>query len=109
VVIVNQRALTKYVEIDLRTESVGIGTPDWQRQFYHALQPLETKTIKAKYVVGGPYLVRTIVTFGEFDRSPEMNRLLAVDPEEGWRPQPETRRFWRKTIPNTDPGGIAGF
>jgi len=106
VVITNRTKLTKYLEIDLRTESVGIGTPRWQRQFYAALLPLEVKTIKAEYVVGGPYLIRTIVTFGEFDRSPGTDELLAMDPEKDWRPQPETRRIWRTIAPNADPGGI---
>jgi len=104
-VMVNRTALTKYVEIDVRTESVGIGTVNWQRQFYHALAPLETKTIEEEYVVGGPYLVRTIVTFGEFDRSADTDKLLAKD-QEDWRPQPETRPIWRQVVPNNDPRGF---
>jgi pimeloyl-ACP methyl ester carboxylesterase len=106
VVIVNRTDQTRYIQIDVRTESIGIGTTNWQRQFYCVVGPREEKAIKELYVIGGPYLARAIISFEEFERNPDTDKLLATDSEEDWKPEPETRSIWQKIIPNNDPRGI---
>jgi pimeloyl-ACP methyl ester carboxylesterase len=103
--IANLTAVKKNFVIDLRTECIGLGNSNWQRQFFYRLEPNEIRRVDLEYEILSPFLNRIILRFGEsatyFNRD-EWERLPAKEQEAN--PPPEVKYIWNKVI--SDEGKI---
>jgi hypothetical protein len=97
--VTNRSELPHTFGIDIRTECVGLGWPNWQRQFFFPLKPHESRTVEAEYEISGPLLLRTLLHFGESPEYESWERLSEDERQKVGRPQ--IKIYWRREIPAT--------
>ena len=96
-VVTNRLTSPQNFVLDIRTEAFGFGLVNWQKQFFFALAPRETRTIEAEYQIATSLLSRTILRFGE---TPEFESWVRLTPEEKQvKPGPQITWYWRKELP----------
>ena len=94
--VTNRSETERNFALDIRAEAVGLGLPNWQKQFFFPLPSHETRTIEAEYEQMSPLLTRTILRFGEcpgyqsWISLPTKVREAEARPDVSW--------YWRREI-----------
>lgn len=98
-IVKNKTNRVRYAVIDIRTECLGIGLTNWQRQFYFQLDPLEQRTLSCDYVITSPFIGQFRVSLGEADRYFDRDKWSLLPREEQIKsPPPEPDFFWSKEL-----------
>ena len=99
-VVLNRTDDEKMLVLDLRTEAIGLGMTNWQRQFYYRFRPTELRTIGSEYQVLSPLLTQTVLRFGEASNPDDADRWASLPLEK--RPAitpPKVTFFYREVLP----------
>lgn len=100
-VVSNRTETTRNFGVDIRTESFGLGRPNWQRQFFFRLSAHESRRVEAEYEVASPLLSRIILRMGE---APGYDNWARLSEEERLKaPYPDIKFYWRKEFPAKTP------
>jgi pimeloyl-ACP methyl ester carboxylesterase len=97
----NRTEMSRNFAIDIRTEGLGLGRPNWQRQLFFPLNAHESRRVEAEYEVASPLLYRILLRMGE---APEYDKWARLSEEERLKtPYPEIKVYWRKEFPAKTP------
>jgi pimeloyl-ACP methyl ester carboxylesterase len=94
--VINRSSLKKNFVINIRTECLGLGRSNWQREFFFILEPHEIKKVKAEYEVMTPMFNRITLRFGEAEKYVDTGKWLNLSGEE--KAKNRITFFWTKNV-----------
>ncbi|MFC2158774.1 alpha/beta hydrolase family protein [Acidobacteriota bacterium] len=98
--LVNMSDTARNCIIDIRTESIALGRPNWQGQFYFQINPREERMIELEYEIASPILIQFRLLLGEtetyFDQD-AWSKLPYL--EKKLNPAPKFNIIWTKKVP----------
>ena len=90
---------TKNLAIDIRTECLGFGIANQQRQSYYRLQGHESRKIRFEYEIASPLIGRIILRLGESEKYLDMDKWRSLGHAEQMKNlPPDAKYFWRKVF-----------